>query len=145
MSVLEFGSVGRTEALKVFTLVFNVSAATVTANYPVVWDLVGNDGIQVSKPATATLSLLVGIADAAIADDAYGLVQVYGYRASAYMTNDTSQAVAAGDIMIPVNAQWYLDRSAASDGKSGFVYAAEAFATNTTPAAANKKCYIRCL
>jgi hypothetical protein len=142
---LMFGTVGRTETTKVFAVVFNVSATTVTANYPVVWDIVGNDGIQVSKPAAATLSLLVGIADAAIADDAYGLVQVYGYRASAYVTNDTSVTVAAGNILIPVDGQWYLDSSAASDGKSGFIYAAETFAIDTTPAAANKKVYIRCL
>ena len=61
------------------------------------------------------------------------------------MTNDTSQAIAAGDILIPVNAQWYLARSAASDGKSGFIYAGEAFATATTPAAANKKVFVRAL
>lgn len=98
-----------------------------------------------TKPSTALLSCFVGVANADIADSAYGLFQVYGYRSSAYMTNDTSVAIAAGDIMIPVNAQWYLSRSAAGDGKSGFVYAGEAFATATTPAAANKKVLIRAL
>ncbi len=136
---------------RVFQIVYNVAGATVTANYPVVWDIASTvDGVRVSKPATANLSCLVGIATGAISDSSYGKVQCYGYRSSAYVTTDTSQAVNQGDILIPVNAQWYLARSAASDGKSGFIYAVGgsgtiAFATMTTPAAANTPVIIRCL
>lgn len=140
-----FQRVNREDAERVFAIFYNIAGATITANYPAVWDVTSPDGVAVSKPATATLSLLVGIATENIADSAYGKFQLYGYRSSAYVTNDTSQAIAAGNILIPVNAQWYLDYSAASDGKSGFVYAAEAFATAATPAAANKKVFIRCL
>lgn len=140
-----FQRINREDAEKVFLIAYNVAGATITANYPAVWDISSPDGVRVSKPATATLSLFVGVANKDIADSAYGLFQVYGYRASAYLTNDTSQAVAAGDILIPVNAQWYLDWSAASDGKSGFIFAGEAFATAATPAAANKKVFIRAL
>ena len=113
------------------------------AAFRYVWDISTADGVRVSKPASATLSLLVGLANKDIADSAYGLVQAYGYRASCYVTNDTSVAIAAGDILIPVTAVWHTARSGASDGKSGFLYAAEAFATAATPAAANKKCFIR--
>jgi hypothetical protein len=141
-----FQRVNRTDAEKVFVIVQNVASATITAGYPVVWDITSSvDGVRVSQPASATLSLFVGIANADIADSSYGLVQVYGYKSQAYVTNDTSIAVAAGNILIPVAAAWTLDYSAAGDGKSGFVYAAEAFATNTTPAAANKKVLIRAL
>ena len=142
-----FQRINREDAEKVFSMFFNVAGATITANYPAVWDITATqiDGVRVSKPATATLSLLVGVANRDIVDSAYGLFQQYGYRASGFVTNDTSQAVAAGDILIPVNAQWYLARSAASDGKTGFLYAGEAFATATTPAAANKKVFIRAL
>jgi hypothetical protein len=140
-----FQRVNRTDAEKVFIIVQNVSAATVTAGYSVVWDGTAPDGVRVSKPASATLSLFVGIANSDIADSSYGLVQVYGYKSQAYLTNDTSTAVAIGDILVPVNAQWYLDYSAASDGKSGFVYAGQTFGTQTTPAALNKKVFIRAL
>lgn len=140
-----FQRIQRTDTETVFSIFYNVAGATITANYPAVWDIVAPDGIAVSKPATATLSCLVGIATEDIADSAYGKFQLYGYRASAFVTNDTSVAVAAGDILIPVNAQWYLARSAASDGKSGFLYAAQSFATATTPAAAMKKTFIRAL
>ncbi|RPJ54961.1 MAG: hypothetical protein EHM23_27705 [Acidobacteria bacterium] len=140
-----FQRINREDAERVFAIFYNIAGATITANYPAVWDVSAPDGVAVSKPATATLSLIVGIATENVLDSAYGKFQLYGYRGSAFVTNDTSVAVAAGDILIPVNAQWYLARSAASDGKSGFVYAGAAVATNTTPAAANAKCFIRCL
>lgn len=140
-----FQRINRSDAERVFAVFYNVAGATITAGYPAVFDISTADGVRVSKPATATLSLVVGIAVESIADSAYGKFQLYGYRSQANITNDTSVAVAAGDILIPVNAQWYLARSAASDGKSGFIYAAEAFATAATPAAANKKTFLRCL
>src|SRR5712692_8258021 len=84
-----------------------------------------------------------GLANKDIADSSYGLFQNYGYRSSGFVTNGTSQAISAGDILIPVNAQNYLAWSAASDGKSGFIYAGESFATATTPAAVTKKVFIR--
>lgn len=140
-----FPRITRGNVERVFALFYNVAGATITANYPGVWDIATADGVRVSKPATATLSLLAGIANKDITDSAYGLFQVYGYRASGYLTNDVATAIAAGDILIPVNAQWYLARSAASDGKTGFLYAAEAFATATTPAASNKKIFVRAL
>jgi hypothetical protein len=140
-----FPRITRGNAEQVFGVFYNVEGATVTANYPVVWDVSTQDGVRVSKPATATLSLLVGLANKDIADSSYGAVQMYGYRVSANVTNDTSQAIAAGDILIPVNAQNYLARSGTSDGKSGFIFAAAAVSTATTPAAANVKVFIRCL
>jgi|GEM_PF-4184780 len=140
-----FQRINRSDAETVFSIFYNVSAATITSGYPAVWDITAPDGVAVSKPATATLSLIVGIATANIADSAYGKFQIYGYKASAFMTNDTSVAIAAGNILIPVTAVWHLARSGASDGKSGFLYAAEAYATGATPVAANKKVFIRCL
>jgi hypothetical protein len=143
---MQFAAIQKEDPERVFTIVYNVAGATITLGYPCVWDISASvDGLRVSKPATATLSLFVGIAVENISDSNYGKVQNYGYRESALVTNDTSQAIAAGDILIGVNAQWHLARSAASDGKTGFVYAAEAFATATTPAAANKKVLIRAL
>jgi len=138
-------------AERVFQIVFNVAGGTVTANYPVCWDQSSTaDGVRVTQPITANLSLLVGIATADITNSSYGKVQCYGYRASAFVTADTSQAVNNGDILIPVTGQYYLTRSAASDGKSGFIYAAGgsgtiAYATMTTPVAANKAVLIRML
>ena len=143
-----FQRINRTDAETVFMVVYNVAGATITANYPCVWDTSTADGVRVTKPATAVLSLFVGMANADIVDSAYGLAQAFGYRASGYLTNNTSVAVAAGDLLVPVNAQWYMARNAAGDGTvvgGACVMAGEAFATATTPAAANKKVFIRAL
>lgn len=143
-----FQRINRTDAETVFVIVYNVAGATITANYACCWDTGTADGIRVTQPTTATFALLVGIANADIADSAYGLVQVYGYRASGFITNDTSVAVAAGDLLAPVTAQWRMARKAAGDGAMAggtLVMAGEAFATATTPAAANKKVFIRAL
>lgn len=140
-----FQLINRGDPEVVYVIVYNVAGAQITAGYLAVWDTSTADGVRVTKPATATLSLLVGIAVENIADSAYGKLQAYGYNATTYITNDTSQAIAAGNILVPVNAQWYADYSAASDGKTGFLIAGEAFATDATPAAANMKSFIRCL
>ena len=140
-----FSAFQREDADNVFTVVRNVSGAALTAGESVVCSVSSPDGVRVSVPATATLSLFVGVVSEAMADSAYGKVQVYGYSSIASVTNHTTQAIAAGDILIPADSVKTLARSGASDGKSGFVYAAESFATATTPAAAAKKVLIRAL
>jgi len=143
-----FQRVQRSDPETVYQIVYNISgsSAVITAGYPCVWSIASTiDGLAVSKPASATLSLLVGIAVTDIANSAYGKVQCYGYRASAFVTNDASVAIAAGNILVPVNAQWYLTYSAAGDGMTGFIMSAEAVGTNSAPAAANHKVFIRCL
>lgn len=140
-----FQRINREDAEKVFSIFYNVAGATITANYPAVWDVSTADGIRVSKPATATLGLFVGLANRDVADSAYGLFQQYGYRASAFVTQGTSVAVTAGNPLKLVAAQWYLTDAAVGDGLAGFIYAAEAFATATTPAATTKKVFIRAL
>jgi len=133
------------EAEKVFVNFLNVQAVTVSAGDVIAWDSSTADGVRATQPVTATLSLFLGIVDGDTAASAYGLAQTYGYRNGALITNDTSVSVLAGDILIPVTATDRLARSAASDGKTGFVYAGEIYATNTTPVAAVKKVFIRAL
>jgi len=48
------------------------------------------------EAATATLSCLVGVAAQDIANSAYGKVQVYGYKQSAWVYNNQTTAIAAG-------------------------------------------------
>src|SRR6266545_3537120 len=109
-----FQRINRASAEKVFSVYQNASGATITANYPVVLDVTATqaNGVRVSQPATATLSLLVGIANADITNSGYGLVQQYGYRASALVSNDVTTAIAAGDCLVPVAAAYHLVRSA---------------------------------
>lgn len=135
----------QTEADKVFVNILNNQASALSDGDVVVWNTSTPDGVRTTQPVTATLSLFVGIADGSVAASAYGLAQAYGYKSAALVTDTTNQAIAAGDILIPVNAKDYLARSAASDGKTGFVFAAAAVTTATTPSATTKGVFIRAL
>jgi len=143
-----FQPIQKTESDDIYTIMYNASGAAIVAGYPVVWDTTTDcDGNRCTKPATATLSCIRGIAVEAIASAAYGMIQVEGYYASAAVINNTAADVVAGNILIPVTGQWYLARSGASDGKSGFIYYAGTTYTSVTEAAAAKACevLIRCL
>lgn len=142
---MQWVQLNRDRAERAYQVIFNAQAAALDLGDSVVWDVGTVDGIRTTQPVTATLSLFVGVALEAVPSSDYGRVQSYGLCTQAFITNTTNQAIAAGDILIPTNAADYLSRSGASDGKSGFVFAAEAFATATTPAAAKKKVFIRAL
>lgn len=146
-----FQRVNRTDAEKVFVVALNASGGTFLAGSTVCWDTgTSADGIRVTTPATATLSAFAGITNAAMANGAYGLVQVYGYCSQALALPDITTALVAGNIMLPKNgiATLGCDASAgvdASDGKSGFVIAMQTNTTMTTPAASAHKVFIRAL
>lgn len=132
-----------------YARVKNVSGAAFAKGDVVCWDTGATaDGIRVSTPATATLGLAAGIVMQALANLAFGVVMVFGFCTEAYVTNHATQAITAGDILIPVNGGTHLARSGASDGKSGFFHAAEdvaAITTTTLAAKALKKVYVRAM
>jgi len=144
-----FQKLNANDAEKIFMLFMNVQGATLSAGTVVRLDTSTADGVRVSQPTTATFSLMVGVTNDAVSDSGMVKVQVYGYRSSAYVINDQTTAIAAGDLLIPVNGQNYLARGAAGNGAviggSNMIVALEAFATATTPAAATKKVFIRCM
>lgn len=146
-----FQRVNRTDAEKVFVVVYNASGGAFTTGQAMVWDCgTSADGIRVTTPATATLSAFAGLAAAGIANGAYGLAQVYGYTASASVKPDVTTALVAGNIFLPVNgsADLSCDASAgvdASDGKTGFIIAMQTNTTMTTPVASAHKAFIRAL
>ena len=137
------------DAEKVFAIFYNVQGATITAGYGCTLDTATCDGVRITQATTGTFSLLVGVANSSILNSTYGLVQIYGFKASAFVTNDTSQAITAGDILISVNAANHFARSAAGNGTqiagAGLVVSGQAVSTATTPAAAATKVLIRCM
>jgi len=146
-----FQRVNRTDAEKVFVVVYNASGGAFTTGQAMCWDCgTSADGIRVTTPASATLSAFAGLATAGIANGAYGLAQVYGYTASASVKPDVTTALVAGNIFLPVNSSADLscDASAgvdASDGKTGFLIAMQTNTTMTTPVASAHKVFIRAL
>lgn len=130
----------------VFVVLRNGETTALAAGYAVCYD---TDGLTAKKPTTAMLNCFAGIAAEAISafDDPtyyYGLVQVYGYTATCLTLAEESTA-AAGDSLVPTNAQWYMTtKTAANTGLNmGFAQSLEAY-TNTVTAA-NKKALIRAL
>jgi len=77
----------RTDAEKVFIICRNTSGATVAANLPLYFETDAvTDGNAVSEMVTLGNFLLAGINHKSILDDAYGMVQCYGYRTSAVVS-----------------------------------------------------------
>ncbi len=109
------------------------------------------DGVKVVVPTTAGIWAYVGVVDAAIADQDYGLVQVYGYRSSSIVvTTDTSQA--AGAMCIPANAVSYLQSVASSQTSNAnitfrpFMAAlVESIASTSASATVSAKLFIKAL
>lgn len=104
-----FKQSNRTDAEQVFVVVRNITGATVSAGVPVEWDVVtSTDGNAVTqcKSGTGSLAgLFAGITDASMADSAYGLVQVYGFRTSAYYSGNSGTASNPGTFIKPVAGQ----------------------------------------
>lgn len=100
-----FQRINRSDAEKVFIICKNNSGTTLTANYPAYIDveMTTPDGVSVTNSATSTtLQAFAGIADAAIANGGYGLVQVYGYRATCQIYSSTGSSV-KGDNLVTTN------------------------------------------
>jgi hypothetical protein len=128
-----FKRVSRTSAETIFVVVKNVTGGTLTAGYSCVWDTSTVDGVRVTKNGAATLTLYAGVADADIANNGYGLIQVWGYRANAYVSY-SSVSIVVGDALGPyAAASWGLARLAA--GTTGAILsravAMEAVASST--------------
>ena len=79
------------------------------------------DGVKVVQPNTGELHAFVGVADQAVADQDYGLAQVYGYRSSS-LVFQTGTTMAAGLPLVPTAGQNYMQTAASSF----------TFASNTT-------------
>jgi hypothetical protein len=143
-----FKRISRTDAEKVYIVVQNVSGGTLTAGYSCAFDLSSVDGVRVSQPITAALQAFAGIADADIADSGYGLVQVYGYRSSAYIHRSTEKATAAGVELELQNAQWGLTPvgGAVSSGQTkAFAFLCEAVTSSSGTSYTTAKVFVRAL
>lgn len=115
-----FKRVSRAQAETVFVVVKNVSGSTITAGYSCVFDVGASvDGVRVTQASAADLQAYAGIADSSIANNAYGLVQVYGYRSSAYIYSSTGSSV-AGDNLTVVAAEWGLTPAATAGTSKAF-------------------------
>jgi hypothetical protein len=141
-----FKRISRTDAEKAYIVVKNVSGSTITAGYSAVFDVSASvDGVRVTQASAADLQAFAGVADADLANNEYGLLQVYGYRASAYIWSSTGSS-AAGDILGPVAGKWGLTPAATSGTAKAFGFLCAAVAASSSSAfATTAKVFIRAL
>ena len=97
-----FQRINRTNAERIF-VVMKANEANVDADDVVQLELTAAsvDGINVVEMNANELNALVGVADAAIANGAYGLVQTYGYRSTSKVLKSGS-SFALGQALVPV-------------------------------------------
>lgn len=142
-----FKRISRSTPEQVFVVAKNVSGSTMTAGYSCVWDVSATvDGVNVTIANTADLGCFAGVADSNIANNAYGLIQVYGYRATTYVYSSTGSS-AAGEGLNTVNGEWGLTPSAASSASAkSFAFLCEAVAgSSSSRYHLNAKAFIRAL
>ena len=104
----------REDAERVYVSAQNVSGATMSNGVFVCWDWRNSTshGNAVIQPTTSTLGLFAGVlahnapSYADLPSNSYGLVQVYGLHGSCTYNLAGTSVSAAGQYLIPVNAQW---------------------------------------
>jgi len=115
-----------------YIVVKNVSGSTMTAGYSCVFDVETNvDGVSVSQADAADLQAFAGVVDADIANGAFGLAQVYGFRSSAYIYSSAGSS-AAGDILTVVANEWGLTPATTSGSAKAFGFLAEAISASAS-------------
>lgn len=126
---MQFQRINRSDAEKVFIICQNVSGSTMTAGYSCVFDTGASvDGVRVTKASSTDLGAFAGVVDADIANNAYGKVQIYGYRASAYIYSSAGDSV-TGDGLSCV-ADWGLTPIASSGSSKAFGFLCEAVSSS---------------
>ena len=148
---MQFQRVSLTDANKVFVRVQNVSGATISAGVPVEWDVeVATDGNSVTGCKSGSLaSLFAGVTDASMTDSAYGLVQVYGFRTSAYVSR-ASAGNTPGQFLQPTGTYFdAMTMSAATTSGHTFVTLMETITASAAYSSAaqvyNQNVFIRAL
>ena len=115
-----------------FAVIKNVSGSTMTAGYSAVFDTgTSVDGVRVTQASATDLQAYAGIIHEDLANNAYGLVQVYGYRASGYVYSSTGSST-TGSLLAPVDSQWGLTPSVGAGLAKGFAFLCEAVAASSS-------------
>lgn len=105
-----FQQLNRDDAEKVFIICKNTSGGTLAANVPVYFETdEQSNGLAVSQMVTGGNLLFAGINHSSLADDGFGLVQVYGYRQSAVVSPVVSSySLVPGTPLVGVAGAAYL-------------------------------------
>jgi hypothetical protein len=141
-----FKRISRSDAETAYIVVQNVSGSTMTAGYHAFFDITTSaDGVRVTMATTGSLQAYAGCIDAAIANNGYGLCQVYGYRSAGFTYG--SGTTASGDALLPVNGSWAMQATteATTSGFKSWGFMCETVGSTAASTSANKRIFIRAL
>lgn len=129
-----FKRVGRTTAETIFMVVQNVSGSTATAGYALVFDVGASvDGVRVTQASATDLQAFAGVAEADIANNAYGLAQIYGYRSSVRIYSSTGSSVAGDNLTVVAGGtHWGLTPATVLGTSKAFGFLCEAITASTS-------------
>lgn len=140
-----FKRVNRSSAEQVFA-VFQANAAGVAADDVVALEdtAASVDGVKVVQPATALqVNATIGVADAAIGNGDYGLVQIYGYRSTSRINTSGATLTPGAPLGAVSGADYFETKASVSPAfLPNFVLLESAASTGTT-ATVSKKIFIR--
>ncbi|MHC4635806.1 MAG: SPRY domain-containing protein [Planctomycetota bacterium] len=142
-----FKRISRTDAEKIYIVVYNASGSTITQGYGCCFDVGASvDGVRVTKCETTDMQAFAGVADSDIASTAYGLVQVYGYRAAVSIYTSAGDTV-SGDNLTVVGDQWGLTPATVLGTSKAFGFVCEAVTNSASSSQFNTKAkaFIRAL
>ena len=146
-----FQRTNRSDPERVFIVVLSNEAQA--ADDACQWELASAsiDGVKVRAPDTGNLYAFVGIADAAIASGAYGLVQTYGYRSTSRLFQ-TNTSIDTGQPLVPVAGAVYLQSISSLTTSSSdvtlqpvFAVLGESIISSSASATVSRKIFLRAM
>jgi hypothetical protein len=148
-----FKRLNRTDPEQIFIVVLANEGAALTKDATCQWEVASAsvDGVRVRDVDTANEWCFAGVVDAATADGAYGLIQIYGYRSSSVVfQTDTSQTT--GLPLVPVAGQEYFQSVVSSTTSSANVtqrpimaVLLESITDQATSSTVSRKIFIRAM
>jgi hypothetical protein len=120
----------------------NTSGSTRARGSALVWRGYDTPG-ELTQPVADRLGFLAGIAWVDMPDQATNNIVKYGFT-YALVQNGLVDPILIGDILVPVVGQDYLVRGGASDGKTGFVFAAESYVASNPVVTTLRKVLVKC-
>ena len=140
-----FQRVNRTDPERVF-MVMQANAANIAADDVVQLELTAAsvDGIKVIQPATANTLATVGVADAAIGNGSFGLVQIYGYRSTSRIGPTNATQTSLGQALIPVAGQdWFSTITSLAQNGNPLAILLESLTSGVSSDTVSKKIFLR--
>ena len=144
---MQFKRLNRDQPEQIFMTVQNNEGAALNVDDCVCWETAAAsvDGVKVRQMDTGLLAARVGLMAETLADQAYGLVQIWGYRPTCriYQTN---ASLATGSILVGVAGSAALTAGVVStDGVNLVATLGESFASSSVSGTVSRKIFLRAM